>query len=126
MADNPFKGNPLRDRVILRVIPEPEFTKSGLIIIPEMAREKAHKAEVLAVGPGRRGEEDIRIPPDVRPGDRVIYGKHEGVEVTIDKVDYLIVRERDIRAIYIDPDWEEEWTEEEKRLISEASGRSTD
>jgi chaperonin GroES len=96
MADIKFK--PLGDRVIVEPIEQEETTASG-IILPETAKEKPQEGTVLAVGPGRYGEEDERIPMDVKVGDRVLYAKYAGTEVKIDDRKLLILRESDVMAI---------------------------
>jgi len=89
---------PLADRVIVKPI-EPEEQKQGGIIIPDTAKEKPQQGEVVAVGPGRINDSGQKIEPEVKKGDRVLYGKYSGTEVTIEGEDYLILRESDILAI---------------------------
>lgn len=96
MADIKFK--PLGDRVIVEPIEQEGTTASG-IILPETAKEKPQEGTVLAVGPGRYGDEDERIPMDVKVGDRVLYAKYAGTEVKIDDRKLLILRESDVMAI---------------------------
>ncbi len=84
---------PLADRVIIKPEPAEEKTKSG-IIIPDTAKEKPLKGEVVAVGPGKKDE-----PTTVKPGQKVLYGKYAGTEITIDGEDYLFMRESDILGI---------------------------
>ncbi len=88
---------PLADRVVVRALEETETMRGGLYI-PDTAKEKPQEGEVIAVGPGRF-EKDKRVPMDVKVGDRVLYGKYSGTEVTIDGEQYLILRESDVLAI---------------------------
>ena len=91
------KVNPLADRVVVRALEETEQMRGGLYI-PDTAKEKPMQGEVIAVGPGRV-EKGERIPCDLKVGDRVLYGKYSGTEVTIDGEQYLILRESDVLAI---------------------------
>ena len=89
---------PLGDRVLIKRVEEEEKTKGG-IIIPDTAKEKPQEGEVLAVGPGARDESGKRIEPDVKVGDRILFGKWSGTEVKIDGEDLLIMKESDILGI---------------------------
>jgi chaperonin GroES len=89
---------PLHDRVIIKRIEEGEQVRGG-IIIPDSAKEKPQEGEVIAVGEGRRLESGDRVPPDVKAGDRVLFGKYAGTEVKLDGEEYLIMREEDILGI---------------------------
>ena len=89
---------PLADRVVVKPIEEEE-KKQGGIIIPDTAKEKPQKGEVVAVGPGKVDDNGKRIPMEVKVGDKVLFGKYAGTEVEIDGEDYLIMRESDILAI---------------------------
>jgi len=89
---------PLADRVIIKPAPAEEKTKGG-IILPDTAKEKPMQGEVIAVGPGKVTEDGKTIPLEVKVGDKVLYGKYSGTEVTIDDTEYLIMRESDIFAI---------------------------
>lgn len=90
---------PLHDRVLVRRIEEGETTKGG-IIIPDTAKEKPQEGEVIAVGKGARGGEDMEIVPmDVKPGDRILFGKWSGSEVTVDGEELIIMKESDILGI---------------------------
>jgi len=89
---------PLADRVVVKPI-EPEEVKAGNIIIPDTAKEKPQQGEVVAVGPGRVTDNGNKIELEVKKGDKVLYGKYAGTEVTIDGEDYLILRESDILAV---------------------------
>ncbi len=84
---------PLADRVLIKPAAAEEKTASG-IIIPDTAKEKPQRGEVVAVGPGKKDE-----PTTVKSGDQVLYGKYSGTEINIEGVDYLIMRESDILAI---------------------------
>jgi chaperonin GroES len=88
---------PLADRVVIKALEETETMRGGLYI-PDTAKEKPQQGEVIAVGPGRF-EKDKRVPMDVKVGDKVLYGKYSGTEVTIDNEQYLILRESDVLAI---------------------------
>ncbi len=89
---------PLHDRVIVRRIEETEQVRGG-IIIPDTAKEKPQQGEVIAVGEGKRDKDGKRIPLDVKPGDRVLFGKYSGTEVKIDDEELLILREDEILGI---------------------------
>jgi chaperonin GroES len=89
---------PLHDRVLVRRIEGEEKTKGGLII-PDTAKEKPAEAEVVAVGPGARKDSGELIAPSVKEGDRVLFGKWSGTEVTIDGKELLIMKESDILGI---------------------------
>ena len=93
-----MKIKPLSDRVVIKPS-EPDEKVQGGIIIPDTAKEKPQKGEIVAVGPGKASESGDIIPMSVKVGDSVLYGKYSGTEVTIDKIDYLIVRESDILAV---------------------------
>jgi chaperonin GroES len=88
---------PLTDRVVVRSLEGTEQTRGGLFI-PDTAKEKPQQGEVIAVGPGRF-EEGKRVPMDLKVGDKVLYGKYSGTEVTIDGDQLLILRESDILAV---------------------------
>ncbi|MEW5994587.1 MAG: co-chaperone GroES [Candidatus Zixiibacteriota bacterium] len=89
---------PLADRVVVKPFEEQEVKKGG-IIIPDTAKEKPMQGEIIEVGPGRMTDDGKKIPPEVKKGDRVLYGKYSGTEVSIGGDDYLIMRESDIFAI---------------------------
>lgn len=89
---------PLSDRVVVRPL-EQEEVKQGSIIIPDTAKEKPMQGEVVAIGPGRMTDNGNKIAMEVKKGDKVLYGKYSGTEVTIAGEDYLILRESDILAI---------------------------
>ncbi len=87
---------PLHDRVIVKRIEEKETTRGG-IIIPDTAKEKPMEGEIIAVGAGKR-EKGERIPLDVKPGDRVLFGKYSGTEIKIEDEELLILKEDEILA----------------------------
>ena len=88
---------PLEDRIVVRPVEAEQTTASG-IVIPDTAKEKPQQGEVVAVGPGRVDDNGNRVPVDVSVGDRVIYSKYGGTEVTLDGDDYLILSARDVLA----------------------------
>jgi len=87
---------PLHDRVLVRRLEEKEVVKGG-IIIPDTAKEKPQEGEVIAVGSGRREKGEL-IPLDVKPGDRILFGKYSGNDIKIDDEEYLILKEDEILA----------------------------
>ena len=89
---------PLHDRVVVRRIEGEEKTKGG-IIIPDNAKEKPQEGEVIAVGPGARDESGKLVPLDLKPRDRVLFGKWSGTEVKIDGEDLLIMKESDVMGV---------------------------
>lgn len=89
---------PLHDRVLVKRIEGEEKTKSG-IIIPDTAKEKPQEGEVLAVGSGARSDSGSIIALDVKPGDRVLFGKWSGTEIKIEGEDYIVMKESDIMGI---------------------------
>ena len=93
-----MKIRPLQDRVLVKRIEEEEKTKGG-IIIPDTAKEKPMEGEVIAVGSGRILDNGTKIQPEVKVGDRVLFGKYAGTEVKIDGEEHLIMREDDILGI---------------------------
>jgi chaperonin GroES len=92
-----MKVKPLADRVLIKPL-EPEEMKGG-IIIPDTAKEKPQQGEVMEVGPGKVTDEGKKIPLELKKGDKVLYGKYSGTEVTIDDTEYMVMREDDILAI---------------------------
>ena len=92
-----MKLKPLGDRLIVRAIDEEETTASG-IVLPDTAKEKPQKGEVLAVGDGRLDDNGQRVPLDVTAGDTVLYSKYGGTEIKIDGQDLLVLRESDVLA----------------------------
>jgi chaperonin GroES len=91
------KVGPLADRVVVRSLEGAEQTRGGLFI-PDSAKEKPQEGEILAVGPGRF-EKGVRVPMDVKVGDKVLYGKYSGSEVVIEGEALLILRESDVLAV---------------------------
>jgi chaperonin GroES len=89
---------PLHDRVLVRRIESDEKTKGGLII-PDSAKEKPAEGEVIAVGAGAKDDDGDRIPMDVKAGDRILFGKWSGTEITIDGEEMLIMKESDILGV---------------------------
>ena len=92
------KVRPLGDRILVKRLEEEEVMKGG-IIIPDTAKEKPQRGEVVAIGLGRVDEDGKRIPLDVKEGDNILFGKYAGNEVTIDDEEYLIMREDDVLGI---------------------------
>jgi chaperonin GroES len=93
-----MKFRPLHDRVVVRRIEEDDRTKGG-IIIPDTAKEKPQQGEIVAVGPGAYDEKGKLQALDVKPGDRVLFGKWSGTEVKIDGEELLIMKESDILGV---------------------------
>jgi chaperonin GroES len=93
-----MKFRPLHDRVVVRRLEQEEKTAGG-IIIPDTAKEKPQEGEVVAVGPGARGEDGVLHPLDVKPGDRVLFGKWSGTEVKIDGEELMIMKESDVMGV---------------------------
>ena len=91
------KIDPLADRVVVKALEETEQMRGGLYI-PDTAKEKPQQGEIVAVGPGRF-DEGKRVPMDLKVGDKVLYGKYSGTEVTIDGEQLLILRESDVLAV---------------------------
>ncbi|AHY49387.1 co-chaperone GroES [Bradyrhizobium japonicum] len=89
---------PLHDRVLVRRIDAEEKTAGG-IIIPDTAKEKPQEGEVIAAGPGGRNQQGQLVPLDVKPGDRVLFGKWSGTEVKIDGKELLIMKESDLLGV---------------------------
>jgi chaperonin GroES len=93
-----MKFRPLHDRVVIRRVEEEAKTKGG-IIIPDTAKEKPMEGEVMAVGPGARGQDGKIHPLDVKAGDRVLFGKWSGTEVKLDGEELIIMKESDIMGV---------------------------
>jgi len=93
-----MKLKPLADRVVIKPSEAEEKTKGG-IILPDTAKEKPVIGEIVAVGPGKVTEDGKKVPMEVKVGDKVLYGKYSGTEVTIEGDQYLIMREADVFAI---------------------------
>jgi chaperonin GroES len=89
---------PLHDRVIVKRLDQETKTASG-IVIPDAAAEKPDQGEILAVGPGKRNDKGDLITPDVKVGDRVLFGKYAGQTVKVESQELLVMREEDIMAV---------------------------
>ncbi len=89
---------PLHDRVVVRRVDSEEKTKGG-IIIPDTAKEKPSEGVVVSVGPGARDDNGKTVAPDVKAGDRVLFGKWSGTEVKVDGEDLIIMKESDIMGV---------------------------
>ncbi|HYS93809.1 MAG TPA: co-chaperone GroES [Candidatus Acidoferrales bacterium] len=93
-----MKIRPLHDRILVKRQEEKEMKKGG-IIIPDSAKEKPQEGKVIAVGNGKVTDEGKKISLDVKTGDRILFGKYSGSEVTLDNEEYLILREEDVLCI---------------------------
>ncbi len=93
-----MKIRPLQDRVIVKRMEEEQTTASGLII-PDTAKEKPQKGEIVAVGPGRKGDDGKPQPMDVKAGDNILFSKYAGTEIKVEGEELLIMREDDIVGI---------------------------
>lgn len=91
------KIQPLADRIVVKVLEAEEVTRGG-IVLPDSAKEKPQQAEVIEVGKGKISDGKV-IAPEVKKGDKVLFGKYSGTEITIDGKEYLILKEEDILAI---------------------------
>ena len=89
---------PLQDRIIVKRVEEESKTAGGLFI-PETAKEKPQRGEIVAVGNGKKTEDGKVLPLDVKVGDLVLFGKYAGTEIKVDNEDYLMMREDDILAV---------------------------
>jgi chaperonin GroES len=89
---------PLADRIVVKALEETEQMRGGLYI-PDTAKEKPQQGEVIAVGPGKFTDDGKRVPSELKTGDRVLYGKYSGTEVTVGDEQYLILRESDVLAV---------------------------
>src|SRR4028119_1838410 len=92
-----IKVKPLADRVVVKALEDTEQMRGGLYI-PDTAKEKPQQGEVVAVGPGKV-EDGARVEMELKVGDKVLYGKYSGTEVTVDNEQYLILRESDVLAV---------------------------
>ena len=95
---NAAKIKPLADRVVVKALEDTEEMRGGLYI-PDTAKEKPQQGEIVAVGPGRLSDKGERVAMEVSEGDRVLYGKYSGTEVTVEGETYLILRESDVLAV---------------------------
>ncbi len=93
-----MKIKPLADRVVVKPLEETE-QKKGSIIIPDTAKEKPQQGEIVAVGPGKMSDEGKPVKMELKKGDKVLYGKYSGTEVTVDGEELLIMRESDVLAV---------------------------
>jgi chaperonin GroES len=92
-----MKLKPLGDRLIVKAIEEEETTASG-IVLPDTAKEKPQRGKVVAVGDGKIGDDNKRVPLDVEEGDEVLYSKYGGTEIKVEDEDLLVLRESDVLA----------------------------
>jgi chaperonin GroES len=90
---------PLHDRLIVRRLEEQGEQKIGGIIIPDSAKEKPQRGEVIAAGNGKLNDEGVRVPLDVKAGDLILFGKYTSQEVKLDGQEYLIMREDEVLAV---------------------------
>ena len=90
---------PLHDRIVVKRVDEEETLASG-IIIPDSAKEKPQKGEVVAVGKGKRGDDGKLIEMDVQVGDSILFGKYSGSEIKLDGVEYMIMREDEVLGVF--------------------------
>ena len=96
-----MKVTPLNDRIVIKRLEEEGKTKGG-IIIPDAAKEKPQEGRVVAVGAGKMTEKGQRVAPEVKAGDKILFGKYSGTEIKIDGEEHLILREEDILAVIED------------------------
>lgn len=89
---------PLHDRILIKRLEQAEEVRGG-IIIPDSAKEKPQQGEVKAVGSGKLLETGERVPPEVKPGDRILFGKYSGSDIKLDGEEYLILKEDEILAV---------------------------
>jgi len=97
-TETKIRIKPLGDRVVVKPIEEEEVTKSG-IVLPDTAKEKPQKGEVLAVGSGKLLDNGERVPLEVKEGDIVVFAKYGGTEIELDGEEYVILSERDLLAV---------------------------
>jgi chaperonin GroES len=93
-----MKIQPLADRIMVEVLEAKEVTKGG-IVLPDSAQEKPQEAKVIAIGKGKVTTEGKVVAPEVKPGDKILFGKYSGTEIKVDGKEYLILKEEDILAI---------------------------
>ena len=93
-----MKIQPLADRILVKVLEAKEVTKGG-IVLPDTAKEKPQEAEIVAIGKGKVGDDGKAISPEVKVGDKILFAKYTGTEITVDGKEYLILKEEDILAI---------------------------
>jgi chaperonin GroES len=97
-----MKLRPLHDRIVIRRV-DAEGKTAGGIFIPDTAQEKPMEGEIVAVGPGARNEKGTIVPLDVKPGDRILFGKWSGSEIKLDGEDLLIMNESDVMGVIEGP-----------------------
>jgi chaperonin GroES len=102
IGGNAMKLQPLHDRVVIRRV-DAEGKTAGGIFIPDTAQEKPMEGEIVAVGPGARNDKGTIVPLDVKPGDRILFGKWSGSEIKLDGEDLLIMKESDVMGVIEDP-----------------------
>jgi chaperonin GroES len=90
---------PLHDRIVVKRIEQTDEKTAGGLIIPDSAKEKPQEGEVVAVGNGKRNEDGKVLPMDVKPGDRILFGKYSGSDIKMDGVEYLIMREDEVLGV---------------------------
>jgi len=90
---------PLYDRIVVKRIEDDTEKTAGGLFIPDSAKEKPQQGEVVAVGQGKRNEDGKLIPLDVKPGDRILFGKYSGSDIKIDNNEYLIMREDEVLGV---------------------------
>ena len=95
------KLQPLGDRVVVKPTPQEEMTKSG-IVLPDTAKEKPQKGEIIAIGPGVFDSEGKRIPMDVKVGQKVLYGRYAGNEFKLDDEDLIVIKQGELYAVLAD------------------------
>ena len=93
-----MKLRPLNDRIVVKRVEEKEVTTGG-IIIPDTAKEKPAEGKVVAVGKGALNNEGKRVPPEVKKGDRILFGKYGGQEINVEGVEYLIMSEQEVLGV---------------------------
>jgi len=93
-----LKLRPLGDRIVVEPLAAEEKTKGG-IILPDTAKEKPQEGKIVAVGKGKLDESGKPVAMEVKVGDKILYGKYAGTEITIDNVEYMILREEDVLAV---------------------------
>jgi len=89
---------PLYDRIVVKRIEEQEATRNG-IVIPDSAKEKPQEGEVMAIGKGKRLDDGTVVALDVKAGDRILFGKYSGNEITLEGIEYIIMREEDVLGV---------------------------
>ena len=97
-SEERMKVRPLADRILVKRVEEEDVVR-GSIIIPDTAKEKPQEGKVVAVGPGRLGEDGKRMPMELKKGNRILMGKYAGTEVKIDGEEHIIMREDDVLAV---------------------------